>query len=124
MPVQNHQDHRLAPSLLRSPRDGWFEQCREPRSTSSGVPRQGPSPASSCIETASPRKRRSKGLSCVRGNSHAQFLEGWTGAIPSGYSVTDRPPQIRTSASTHTALTKDEWRRSVHRDRGAERGEE
>jgi hypothetical protein len=26
-------------------------------------------------------------LSCVRGNSHAQFLEGWTGAIPSGYSV-------------------------------------
>ena len=34
-----------------------------------------------------PRKRRSKGLSCVRGNFHAQFLEGWTGAIPSGYSV-------------------------------------
>jgi hypothetical protein len=32
--------------------------------------------------------------------------------------------QIRTSASTHTALTKDEWRRSVHRDRGAERGVE
>jgi len=28
-----------------------------------------------------------KGLSCVRGNFHAQFLEGWTGAIPSGYSV-------------------------------------
>ncbi len=28
--------------------------------------------------------------------------------------------QIRTSASTHTALTKDEWRRSVRRDRGAE----
>jgi hypothetical protein len=26
-------------------------------------------------------------LSCVRGNFHAQFLEGWTGAIPSGYSV-------------------------------------
>jgi hypothetical protein len=24
----------------------------------------------------------------------------------------------------HTALTKDEWRRSVHRDRGAERGVE
>ena len=34
------------------------------------------------------------------------------------------PAQIRTSASTHTALTKDEWRRSVHRDRGAERGVE
>jgi hypothetical protein len=27
------------------------------------------------------------------------------------------PAQIRTSASTHTALTKDGWRRSVHRDR-------
>ena len=27
-------------------------------------------------------------MSCVRGNFHAQFLEGWTGAIPSGYSVT------------------------------------
>jgi hypothetical protein len=26
-------------------------------------------------------------LSCVRGNFHAQFLEGWTGVIPSGYSV-------------------------------------
>ena len=34
------------------------------------------------------------------------------------------PAQIRTSASTHTALTKDEWRRSGHRDRGAELGVE
>src|SRR5215470_470007 len=34
------------------------------------------------------------------------------------------PAQIRTSASTHTALTKDGWRRSVHRDKGAERGVE
>jgi len=32
-------------------------------------------------------KEAFEGLSCVRGNSHAQFLEGWTGAIPSGYSV-------------------------------------
>jgi|HubBroStandDraft_6_1064221.scaffolds.fasta_scaffold297146_2 hypothetical protein len=32
-------------------------------------------------------KRRSQGLSCVIGNFHAQFLEGWTGVIPSGYSV-------------------------------------
>lgn len=23
----------------------------------------------------------------MRGNFHAQFLEGWTGAIPSGYSI-------------------------------------
>ena len=30
-------------------------------------------------------------MSCVRGNSHAQFLEGWTGAIPSGYSVQTVP---------------------------------
>src|SRR6266851_8437746 len=34
------------------------------------------------------------------------------------------PAQIRTSASTHTALTKNERRKSVHRDRGAERGVE
>jgi N-terminal domain of reverse transcriptase len=39
------------------------------------------------LEAASPLKRRSQGLSCVIGNFHAQFLEGWTGAIPSGYSV-------------------------------------
>jgi hypothetical protein len=29
------------------------------------------------------------------------------------------PAQIRTSASTHTALMKDEWRRSGREDRGA-----
>jgi len=39
------------------------------------------------VKAASPLKRRSQGLSCVIGNFHAQFLEGWTGAIPSGYSV-------------------------------------
>ena len=31
------------------------------------------------------------------------------------------PVQIRTSASTHTALTKDEWRRSVRQDKDAGR---
>jgi hypothetical protein len=43
-----------------------------------------------------------------------------------GTTIADRPPpaQIRTSASTHTALTKDECRRSVRRDRGAELGVE
>ncbi len=42
-----------------------------------------------------------------------------------GTTITDRPPaQIRTSASTHMALTKDGWRSSRHRDRGAERGVE
>jgi len=34
------------------------------------------------------------------------------------------PAQISTSASTHTALTKDELGRSVHLGRGAERGVE
>src|SRR5450759_5244757 len=68
-------------------------------------------------------------------NSHAWFRK-LTGPVSQlgfrfwitvavGTTITDRPPaQIRTSASTHTALTKDEWRRSVHRDRGAERGVE
>jgi hypothetical protein len=32
-------------------------------------------------------KRRSQGLNCVIGNFHAQFLEGWTPAMGSGYSV-------------------------------------
>ena len=30
---------------------------------------------------------RLKGLSCLRGNSHEQFLGGWAGAIPSGYPI-------------------------------------
>jgi len=46
----------------------------------------------------------------VVGSVHARNCRGRT-------TITDRPAQIRTSASTHTALTKDEWRRSVHRDR-------
>jgi hypothetical protein len=33
------------------------------------------------------RQRRLKGLSRVRENSHARFLEGWAGAIPPGYST-------------------------------------
>ena len=32
------------------------------------------------------------------------------------------PAQIRTSASTHTALTLDAWRQSAHRGKGAEHG--
>jgi hypothetical protein len=36
-----------------------------------------------------------------------------------GTLITERPPaQIRTSASTHTALVKDEWRRSGREDTG------
>jgi hypothetical protein len=33
-----------------------------------------------------------------------------------------QPGQIRTCASTHTALMKDGWRKSGRRDKGAERG--
>ena len=39
------------------------------------------------LETASPFGRRSKGLSWLRGNSHAQFLEGWATARSPGYSA-------------------------------------
>src|SRR5258707_1144284 len=77
----------MAPSLLCPPCKGWFARCREPRFTSPGVPRHGSPPAYSRIETASPLKRRSQGLSCVIGNFHAQFLEGWAAARPPGYSV-------------------------------------
>src|SRR5580700_4361824 len=82
-----HSEHGMARSLLRSTCIGWFERCRELRFTSPRVPGQGSSPAYFRLEAASSLKRRSQGLSCVIGNFHAQFLEGWTGAIPSGYSV-------------------------------------
>jgi hypothetical protein len=36
-------------------------------------------------------KEAFEGLELCEGNSHAQFLEGWTGAIPSGYSVQTVP---------------------------------
>ena len=45
-----------------------------------------PLPGSDRFQTAFLRKR-SKGLSRVRGNSQARFLEGWTGAISSGHSI-------------------------------------
>jgi hypothetical protein len=83
----NHTDHGLAASLLRPPCAGRFNKCGKPRLTSSRVPRQGSSPASFHLETASPAKRRSKGLSCVQGNLHAQFLEGWAPAMVPGYSI-------------------------------------
>jgi hypothetical protein len=47
------------------------------------------------------RKRRSKGLSCVRGNPHAQFLGGWKGAIPSGYSVQAVPKSDAGHGESH-----------------------
>src|SRR5216683_3547681 len=37
-------------------------------------------------------KEAFEGLELCEGKLHAQFLEGWTGAIPSGYSVTWCPP--------------------------------
>jgi hypothetical protein len=63
----------LASSLSRPPRAGRLAQRREPCLTSSRVPRQGSSPASFRLETASPRKRRSKGLSRMTGNCHVRF---------------------------------------------------
>ena len=84
---QDHSDHGLAHSLLRPSCERWFHECRKPRPASSRVPRQGSPPTSFRIEAASPLKRRSKGLSCVRGNLHAQFLEGRIPAMGSGYSV-------------------------------------
>jgi hypothetical protein len=41
-----------------------------------------------------------------------------------GAPLVSRPLQIRMSASTHAALTEDEWRRSVHQVRDAEHGAE
>src|SRR6266436_4109474 len=77
----------MARSLLRSTCIGWFKRCRKSHFTSPRVPRQGSSPAYFRLEAASPLKRRSQGLSCVIGNFHAQFLEGWTPAMGAGYSV-------------------------------------
>src|SRR5260370_41095883 len=59
---QDHPDHRLAHTLLRSARVGRIYECRQPCSASSRVPRQGSPPTSIRIETASPLKRRSEGL--------------------------------------------------------------
>src|SRR5580693_5328892 len=65
---QDHPDHGLAPSSSRPPCIGWFHECRKPRLAPSRVPRQGSSPTSFRTETASPRKRRSKGLSRMKEN--------------------------------------------------------
>jgi hypothetical protein len=47
----------------------------------------GQSTVACCSCCSASRQRRLKGLSRVRGNSHARFLEGWAGAIPPGYST-------------------------------------
>jgi len=64
---ENHPDHRLAPPPLRAPCPGGFDQCREPRFTSSGVPWQGSSSAYRRFEIASLFGRRLKGLSRMKG---------------------------------------------------------
>jgi hypothetical protein len=51
---QDHLDHGLAPSLLRSPCERWFHECRKPRPAPSRVPRQGSPPTSFRLEAASP----------------------------------------------------------------------
>jgi hypothetical protein len=53
------------------------------------------------------------------------WADVWREKVAMGDIVVVRwlpPAQIRTSASAHTALTKDEWRRSVRRDRDAGHG--
>ena len=71
----------------------------------------GQSTVACCSCCSASRQRRLKGLSRVRGNSHARFLEGWAGAIPPGYSTAvgvslarnrrspKRPPEPRPSGA-------------------------
>jgi hypothetical protein len=49
------------------------------------------------------RKERLKGLSCLKGNFHEQFLGGLAGAIPPGYpagdsDITSLPNQLPAAA--------------------------
>ena len=69
----HHPDYGLASSLSRPPRAGRLTQRREACLTSSRVLRQGSSPASFRLGTASPRNRRSKGLSRMTGHCHVRF---------------------------------------------------
>ncbi len=52
-------------------------------------------------------KEAFEGLELCKGNFHAQFLEGWTGAIPSGYSVARPESTIGGTLriSTHLAFS-------------------
>jgi len=68
---------RVGVFIIASPACWVARTGREPGFTSSRVPRQGSSPASFRLETASPWKRRSKGLSRMTGNCHVRFWEGW-----------------------------------------------
>ena len=54
----------------------------------------------------------------MKGNSHAQFLEGWTGAIPSGYSV-QTVPEPDAGLSSATALFGDDLVGRSHLERGS-----
>src|SRR5215469_6169733 len=73
MQSANHTAHGLAPTLPRPPCKGWFHGRRQLRFASSRVPRQGSPPTPFRTTTASPRKRRSKGLSRMKGNFHVRF---------------------------------------------------
>jgi hypothetical protein len=71
------------------------------------------SPGSDRFQTAFPRKR-SKGLSRVRGNSHARFLEGWTGAIPSSYSINvTQPHRILLVLKSDEVFAHHNWLKTV-----------
>jgi hypothetical protein len=73
MQYTDHPNHGMASSSSCPPCDRRVQECREPRFASSRVPRQGSPPRDFCITTASPRKRRSKGLSRMTGNRHVRF---------------------------------------------------
>jgi hypothetical protein len=73
MQYTDHPNHGMASSSLCPPCDGRVQECREPRFASTRVPRQGSPPRDFCITTASPRKRRSKGVSRMTGNRHVRF---------------------------------------------------
>jgi hypothetical protein len=67
----------LAPSPLRSPRDGWFTKRRKPRSTSYRVHNQ-------CISVSKPRlpKEAFEGLELCEGKLSCTVLRGLDGSNP------------------------------------------
>jgi retron-type reverse transcriptase len=78
----------ISPALANCALDGLERLLKEKYPTGKALKSlQGSSPAYFRLEAASPLKRRSQGLSCVIGNFHAQFLEGWPPAMGAGYSV-------------------------------------
>src|SRR5215469_64221 len=82
MQHQNHSEHWVARSLLRSTCPGWFERCRESRFTSPRVPRQGSSPAYFRLEAASPLKEAFAGPELCDRKLSRTVLRGLDGNNP------------------------------------------